>query len=92
MQTNILEYLERTVRRLPEKIAYTDGTYGLTFREVYGAARSVGSFLAAEGFYREPVVVYMKKSPDAIAAFSAPSTAAVSMCPLMRRCQNSGRH
>ena len=69
MQTNILEYLERTVRRLPEKIAYTDGTYGLTFREVYGAARSVGSFLAAEGFYREPVVVYMKKSPDAIAAF-----------------------
>ena len=61
MQTNILEYLERTVRRLPEKIAYTDGTYGLTFREVYGAARSVGSFLAAEGFYREPVVVYMKK-------------------------------
>ena len=31
MQTNILEYLEETVKRLPDKLAYADDREGLTF-------------------------------------------------------------
>ena len=69
MQTNILEYLERTVLKVPNKIAYTDGTHGLTFLQVYEYSRSIGSFLANSGYYREPIVIYMKKSPEAVAAF-----------------------
>lgn len=69
MQTNILEYLERTVLEVPDKTAYTDGKHGLTFSEVFRYSRGIGSFLAREGFYAEPVVIYMKKSPEAVAAF-----------------------
>ena len=34
IQTNILEYLEKTVKEVPDKTAYTDGKHGLTFAEV----------------------------------------------------------
>ena len=69
IQTNILEYLEKTVKEVPDKTAYTDGKHGLTFAEVFRYSRAIGSYLSCEGFYREPVVIYMKKSPEAVAAF-----------------------
>ncbi len=69
IQTNILEYLEKTVKEVPDKTAYTDGKHGLTFAEVFRYSRAIGSYLSREGFYREPVVIYMKKSPEAVAAF-----------------------
>ncbi len=69
MQTNILEYLEATAPRLPEKLAFSDGTEGLSFREVYGQARAVGSSLLARGADREPVVVFMERHPKMAAAF-----------------------
>ena len=69
IQTNILEYLEKTVKEVLDKTAYTDGKHGLTFAEVFRYSRAIGSYLSREGFYREPVVIYMKKSPEAVAAF-----------------------
>ncbi len=69
IQTNILEYLEKTVKEVPDKTAYTDGKHGLTFAEVFRYSRAIGSYLSREGFCREPVVIYMKKSPEAVAAF-----------------------
>ena len=69
IQTNILEYLEKTVKEVPDKTAYTDGKHGLTFAEIFRYSRAIGSYLSREGFYREPVVIYMKKSPEAVAAF-----------------------
>ena len=69
MQTNILEYLEHTVQRVPEKVAFANDTMGLTFRQVYDQARSVGTFLHSEGFYKQPVVVFMKKHPTTLVSF-----------------------
>ena len=69
MQKNVLEYLEQTVVRVPDKTAYSDGTDSLSFREVYDGARAIGSFLLREGHARKPVVVFMKKHPNAIMAF-----------------------
>lgn len=69
MQTNILEYLEQTVRRVPYKIAFVSEEKSMTFREVYDQSRAIGSYLHREGFYKQPVVVFMKKHPRAIAAF-----------------------
>ncbi|MBQ4085846.1 MAG: amino acid adenylation domain-containing protein [Clostridia bacterium] len=68
-QTNVLEYLEQTVQRVPEKIAYQSMESALTFSQVYSSSRAVGSALLEKGFSREPVVVFMQKSPQAIAAF-----------------------
>ncbi len=67
--TNVLEYLENTAARLPDKVAYEGADSALTFAQVSNAARGVGSALLEKGYTREPVVVFMKKSPEAIAAF-----------------------
>ena len=32
MQTNILEYLEQTVTRVPDKVAFANDTMGVTHR------------------------------------------------------------
>ncbi len=69
MQTNILEYLEATAPRLPDKIAYSDGTDSLTFCELFHHARAAGSALAAKGYYHSPIAVLMKKHPNQVAAF-----------------------
>ena len=68
-QKNILEYLEATVARCPERPAYVDDATELTFAQVSARARAVGSARCAKGFINEPVVVYMPKKPDTVAAF-----------------------
>jgi D-alanine--poly(phosphoribitol) ligase subunit 1 len=69
MQNNLLEYLESTVRRVPGKTAYSNGRDAVTFREVYGASRAIGTHLYQQGIYKQPVVVFMNKHPKAIVAF-----------------------
>ncbi|MBE6946762.1 MAG: amino acid adenylation domain-containing protein [Ruminococcaceae bacterium] len=69
MQTNILEYLEQTVVRCPEKVAFANEEMGLTFREVYQQARSIGTALNKAGYYRQSIVVFMRKHPTTLAAF-----------------------
>lgn len=69
MQRNVLEYLEATAPRVPDKIAFSNGTDSLTFAEVYRHARGIGSFLLEKGHKNEPVVVFMAKQPRSVAAF-----------------------
>ena len=69
MQNNILEYLEKTVLRDPDKIAYSNGKDDMTFGEVYRSSRAIGTFLANSSIRKQPVVVFMSKHPRAIAAF-----------------------
>lgn len=69
MQTNVLEYLEQTLPRVPDKVAFADDQTQLTFAQVSQNARAIGSALAADGLSGEPVVVFMEKSPAAINAF-----------------------
>ena len=67
--TNILQYLEETVLKVPDKPAFCAQDSTLTFRQTYEASRAVGSFLYQKGYYKKPVVVFMKKTPEAIAAY-----------------------
>lgn len=69
MLTNILQYLESTVERLPDKLAFTDGETGLTFGELSRISRSVGSAICERSLRRESVVVLMEKSAMEIAIF-----------------------
>ncbi|MHB8963593.1 MAG: AMP-binding protein [Saccharofermentanales bacterium] len=69
MQNNILEYLEHTVKRVPHKIAYSNGKDDITFGGVSNAARAIGTFLSSEGIYGQPVVVFMNKHPKTVVAF-----------------------
>lgn len=69
MQNNILEYLENTAARVPDKTAFADDCQSLTFSDVWNQSRSIGSFLADRGFYKKPVVIFMKRQPKTLAAF-----------------------
>lgn len=69
MQTNILEYLEATAPRLPDKVAYSDGMDDLTFSALYRTSRAIGSGLLARGYRKAPVAILMNKHPNEIAAF-----------------------
>lgn len=69
MLTNILQYLEATVKRCPDKVAFANEEMGLTFAQVHDRARAIGSALHREGFYKKPVVVFMKKHPSVLTAF-----------------------
>lgn len=71
MITNILEYLERTVAEVPDKVAFSDGTDSLTFAQLYDAARRGGSRLIELGLGSEPVPIIMDKHPNELAAFLA---------------------
>ncbi len=69
MMKNVLEYLEATAPRVPDKTAYSDGTDSVTFSEVYKYSRAVGSYLSENGLTSEPIVVLTKKHPRAIPCF-----------------------
>ena len=69
MQTNILEYLEATAPRLPQKIAYSNGTVDLCFSDLWSASKTIGSALLRRGFHGAPVAILMNKHPHEIAAF-----------------------
>ena len=69
MRKNILSYLEETSKRLPEKLAFSTGKEGMTFGELQRASASIGSHLSNNGAYGEPVVIFMDKTPRALAAF-----------------------
>lgn len=69
MQKNVLEYLDNIVQRVPDKMAYSNGTDSLTFTEVWQESRAIGTFLNQSGLSGEPVVVFMERHPRTIVAF-----------------------
>lgn len=69
MQTNILEYLEGAALRCPDKVAFADDQTQLTFAQVHQQAQSVATSLHRAGYYKKPVVVFMRKQPATLAAF-----------------------
>lgn len=69
MQNHVLDYMIDSVLRVPDKIAFSNGTDSLTFREVESHAKKVGSFLHKKGIYKEPVIIFMNKHPKMITAF-----------------------
>ncbi len=69
MQNHVLDYLNDTVKRVPDKTAFANEKDAISFRQLYDRHRSIASFLAGKGIYKEPVVVFMNKHPNTIVAF-----------------------
>jgi D-alanine--poly(phosphoribitol) ligase subunit 1 len=66
---NILTCIERTAAQYPNRIALADDQTSLSYQALLDRAGRVGSRLAALGFRKAPVAVYMNKTPDCAAAF-----------------------
>lgn len=69
MKTNILEYLEDSSKRFPDKTAFADEHSSCTFRELEMTARRIGTALAKYFVPRNPVPVFMEKSVETIGVF-----------------------
>ena len=69
MHNNVLKYLDEIVLKKPEKTAFSDGEFSLSFSEVNEISDSVGTYLHNKGIYKRPVVVFMRKSPKEVATF-----------------------
>ena len=61
MQINVLEYLERTALRFPQKTAFADDDGALSFSQLQARAQGLGSLLAAELAPRTPVPVLLER-------------------------------
>ena len=65
---NVLEYLEHSPAN-PSKPAFVSENSQLNFGELSQIGQSIGSFLNTRGIFRQPVAVFMEKSPQMVAAF-----------------------
>ena len=59
MLKSILEYLEESIKQVPDKTAYADECQSLTFREVYDSSRAIGTGLAKRGYFKTPAAILM---------------------------------
>ncbi len=92
MVKNILEYLEASEERFPEKTAYSDRNGSASFRSFAGSARRLGTCLAGagrngetpdgSGLKGQPAAVFMEKSVDMITGFMGVVYAGGFYCPV----------
>ena len=66
---NILEWLENSTEKYPEKTVYSNLDYSLTFSQVSKIAKSVGSAIINANLPEGPVAVVMGKEPKMIASY-----------------------
>lgn len=82
MIRNILDYLEASAARFPDKAAFVDESHALTFAQLTEQSRRIGSALAGFGLDKKPVAVYMEKSADALSAFFGAVYSGRCYCPI----------
>lgn len=65
---NILDYLENTQRNYPQCIAVDDGSIAMTWTELLGLSRCIGSALAKQTKRGDAVAILLEKSAWTLAA------------------------
>lgn len=70
MQYSVLEYLEQSVKKYPDKVAFLDQNQEMTFSETKQRALSIANAIRkASPVRRQPILVYLPKGISCIAAF-----------------------
>ncbi|GEP65381.1 amino acid adenylation protein [Clostridium beijerinckii] len=82
MEKSILSYLEKSEKKFPNKVAFSDGKYKLTYHELVEESKSIGSFLIENIGMHKAVVVYMEKGARNISAFMGVAYAGCFYVPL----------
>lgn len=66
---NVLEYLEQSAKKYPDKIAVKDTSSSYTYEQLQKKAKHIGACLAKQTTPRHPVCVFADKSADTLAVF-----------------------
>lgn len=71
MIINILQYLEDSAQRVPEKSAFIDEKNSITYANLQAYAKSIGSAIIhnTEGQIRKPIVVFVDRNIESMVAF-----------------------
>lgn len=68
---NVLEYLENSAKRFPDKIAFADENEEITYSRLLRLSRAAASLIAAKTPPRSPVAVLGEKNIHTVTAFFA---------------------
>lgn len=69
MHNHVLKDLKNTIAKYPDKPAFCGEKSCLTFRQLDTAVDRIGTYILRQGIKKSPIVVYMEKSPEEVAAF-----------------------
>lgn len=71
MVINVLEYLEASETRFPEKVVFADENCKITYSELRKYAQRIGSWVLTKTQYakREPIVVYVDRNIESLVLF-----------------------
>ena len=64
----VLAWLEQSARRAPQAVALEDEQGAMTYAQLLSRARQIGSHLLRHAVTGAPVLVYMDKGPECVAA------------------------
>ncbi len=82
MISSVLEFLETSEKRFPDRCAYEDINNSYTFSWTAQTARAIGSRIAALRVRQRPVAVLMEKSTSMIVAFLGIVYGGCFYCPI----------
>lgn len=66
---NVLEFLELSAQKNPNKVAVIEEDKKITYKELIEKSQNVGTYIKELGFYNEPVIIFMNKGIDALISF-----------------------
>ncbi|MBD5501325.1 MAG: D-alanine--poly(phosphoribitol) ligase [Lachnospiraceae bacterium] len=82
MKINVLDYLEETEAKYPDKAAFVDEVETYTYRDLKTYGQAIGSVIAEENIMRRPIVIYLDKSVRTIASFMGILYSGNFYCPI----------
>jgi D-alanine--poly(phosphoribitol) ligase subunit 1 len=68
---NVIQYLENTTGKFPDKIAFVDHTSSVTFAELRTKARAIATqiLIGTENNINRPIAIIMDKSVEMLIAY-----------------------
>lgn len=69
MNLSILQYLEKTAMKFPDKVAYQDTKESFSYSQLLDFAKRIGTYISGISKPRSPIVIYMDKRAYNIPAF-----------------------
>lgn len=82
MVRNVLEYLENSAVKYPEKIALDDDKKTITYANLCKEARALGTAIGENNCERRPIAVFMPKGCDCVTAFLGVVYSGGFYCPI----------
>ena len=65
----ITDYFEKVVEKYPDNIAFVDKKREISFKQLKIEALKVAGAIIAGNYFKMPVMIYMPKSTECVAAF-----------------------